>query len=127
MTQLTVFCPSCAKPATFSELVPFRAECDSCAADLHVCVACRFYDRFVEKQCREDAADPVAVKERRNLCEYFKPKGEGAVDDEAAKAKARLAALFGPSSSSSSAPSAPASSSASDDAKKKLEELFKKK
>lgn len=128
--QLTVFCPSCARPATFSELVPFRAECEACAADLHVCVSCRFYDRFVENQCREDAADPVAVKDRRNLCEYWKPKDGAGVDDEAAKAKAKLAALFGaaPTPTAATPPAAaPPSSSASDDAKKKLEELFKKK
>ena len=123
MAQLTVFCPSCNTAATFVDLVPFRAECESCAADLHVCVACRFYDRFVESQCREDGAELVAVKDRRNLCEYFKAKDTGGVDDEAAKAKAKLAAMFGGAvPSSASAPS-----SASDEAKRKLEDLFKKK
>lgn len=124
--ELTVLCPSCSKAASFADLVPFRAECDACAADLHVCTACRFYDRFVENQCREDQAEPPGVKDRRNLCEYFKPRAEGGVDDEAAKAKAKLAAMFGAPKPSAAVPAA-SGSSAADDAKRKLEELFKKK
>lgn len=122
--DITVLCHACQKPATFRDFVPFRADCESCSADLHVCLACKHHDRYVENQCREDQADPVAVKDRRNLCEYFKPIAEGTADDEAARAKAKLAALFG------GAPAAPASSSApsaADEAKRKLEELFKKK
>jgi hypothetical protein len=131
--NIQVHCPSCNKAHAFSDLVPFRAECEACSADLHVCLSCRFYDRYVENQCREDQADPVATKDRRNLCEYWKPVAIGAVDDAAAAAKAKLAALFGgapasPSSStpSSSTPSTPSTPSPQDEAKRKLEALFKK-
>lgn len=99
MARLEVSCPSCKKVHAFSDLVPFRAECDQCSADLHVCIACRFYDRYVENECREDSADPVSKKDRANLCEYFKPLALG---DKSA-------------------------TSAVDEAKRKLEELFKKK
>ena len=126
--SLDVICFSCSKVHVFSDIVPFRADCDACSADLHVCLNCRDYDRHVENQCREDQADPVAVKDRRNLCEYFKPKAAPSnTDDGAATAKARLAALFGdkpaspPVSSSASAPTA------ADEARRKLDELFKKK
>ena len=130
--DVAVTCPSCGRTQSFADLVPFRAECEACAADLHTCATCRFHDRHVENECREDQADPVAKKDRRNLCEYWKPKQQGAVDDAAAAAKAKLAALFGgapstsaPSSPSTSAPSS--STSAADEAKRKLDELFKKK
>lgn len=137
MSVIEVRCPSCKTEARFEGMVPFRAECEKCSADLHVCVTCRFYDRYVENECREDQADPVANKDRRNLCEYWRPVEIGdAVDDEAARAKAKLAAAFGlkapsatPSSSSSASSSSSSSSgtSAADEAKRKLEELFKKK
>jgi hypothetical protein len=124
-----VHCHGCGREHHFADVVPFRAECEACAAELHACAGCRFYDRYVENQCREDAADPVAVKDRRNLCEYWKPKAAGAVDDEAARAKAKLAALFGgpaPAASPAPAPSASSSNDAAAEAKRKLEALFKK-
>jgi hypothetical protein len=126
---IVVHCHSCGRAHDFTDVVSFRAECEACAADLHVCLGCRFYDRSVENQCREDAADPVGVKDRRNLCEYWKPRSVVAVDDEAAAAKAKLAALFGGAAPSPMAPSTPMSSSSSDaaaEAKRKLEALFKK-
>ena len=131
MALVHVTCHSCKKVHAFDGMVPFRAECDACSADLHVCITCRFYDRFVENECREPQAEPVAVKDRRNLCEYWRAKEDAGADDDTARAKAKLNALFGgaapaktpdsPSSSSSS------STSAADEAKRKLEALFKKK
>ncbi len=138
--DLAVVCPSCARTLTFPDLLPFRAECESCAADLHVCVTCKFHDRYVENECRETQAEYVSTKDRRNLCEYWKPR---AVDDDAtdpaAEAKRKLAALFGdktpsaqpvPSGSSGSSATTPSSSdvelSPAEEAKRKLEALFKK-
>ncbi|MDP2344659.1 MAG: hypothetical protein Q8O67_27165 [Deltaproteobacteria bacterium] len=127
---IVVICHSCQKQHSFSDIVTFRAECDACSSDLHVCLNCKFYDRYVENQCREDQADPVANKDRRNLCEYFKPLGVDAGDDEATKAKAKLAALFGGTQGGTPTSSPAVSSSAADpaaEAKRKLEELFRKK
>jgi hypothetical protein len=126
---LEVLCPACARVHTFDGRVSFRAECEACAADLHVCLACRFYDRHVENDCREPTAEPVSVKDRRNLCELFEPRGRVTVDDTAI-ARAKLDALFGGKpAASTTAPTAPVTSStrAVDDAKAKLEALFKKK
>lgn len=123
--QHTISCPSCGTKHGFDGTLSFREECERCAADLHVCLTCRFYDPYVENECRETEAEYVAAKDRRNLCEYWKPRGEAEEDapSEADEAKAKLAALFG-----EKLPAAPASSpSAADEAKRKLEELFKKK
>ena len=130
MARIEVACPACARVHSFADLVPFRAECEGCTADLHVCIACRFHDRYVENECREDAAEPVAKKDRANLCEYWKPRAITAdVEDPAAAAQAKLAALFGGGASAAKPPiAAPASApSAAEDAKRKLDELFKKK
>ena len=131
MTVLVVTCPSCSRAASFDQLVPFRAACDGCTADLHVCIACTFYDRYVENECREPTAEYVSVKDRRNLCEEFKPRsGAAGEDDAVTAAKAKLAALFGDkptAASSSGSASEPAKLSAADEAKAKLEALFRKK
>ena len=94
MALITVTCPSCQKVHSFDGMVPFRSECDKCSADLHVCITCKHHDRYAENECREDQADPVAVKDRRNLCEYWKPKAVGGASDDVAIAKAKLEALF---------------------------------
>ena len=132
--DIVVTCPACGRDHSYNGVVPFRAACDACTADLHACVTCRFHDRYVDNECREDQADPVAKKDRSNLCEYWKPRSAagGGDDDSAAKAKAKLAALFGGAVVPGPAPSGlmpPSTSavSAADEAKRKLEELFRKK
>lgn len=83
--------------------LPFsrRDECPSCAAHLHVCRMCVFFDRSVPKQCREDDAEEVIEKERVNFCEWFKPAADAFDPVRArreAQAKSALAALFGEAS-----------------------------
>jgi hypothetical protein len=95
MALIQVTCPACKTSQSFDGMLPFRAECEKCSADLHVCLTCRFHDRYADNECREDQADPVANKDRRNLCEYWKPKeGASTEDDKVADAKAKLEALF---------------------------------
>lgn len=119
--QHTITCPSCSTKHTFDGALTFREECERCAADLHVCLTCRFYDRYVENECRETEAEYVSQKDRRNLCEYYKPReqadGQGGEVDAA---RAKLDALFGGGAKT-------ASTSSPDDAKRRLENLFKKK
>jgi hypothetical protein len=80
--------------------LPFsrQDECPSCAAHLHVCRMCEYFDAAVPKQCLEDDAEEVSEKERANFCEWFKPAAD-AFDPvragKAAKAQAALVALFG--------------------------------
>lgn len=75
-----------------------RDQCPDCSADLHVCKMCRFFDRTVPRQCREDGAEDVTEKERPNFCDWFKPTA-GAFDpagkSEGDAARAALADLFG--------------------------------
>lgn len=47
------------------------ASCDSCRADLHVCLNCRHYDKASYNECREPQADRVLDKDRSNFCDYF--------------------------------------------------------
>ena len=92
--MLCAFC----KTKASEESIGFRDECPKCGGDLHICRNCRFYAPHAANQCREPAIpEPVRDKERRNLCEYFKPAGADRVDQgEAASAETRrqLEALF---------------------------------
>ncbi len=120
--RIEVACPSCRRGQAFADFVPFRADCEACGADLHVCLGCSFHDRYVENECREHEADPIAQKDRRNLCEYFRPlPANTASADPSALAKAKLAALFGAPPLAATPGDDPVA-----DAKRKLEALFQK-
>ena len=76
----------------------FRAECDACGSDLHVCLNCAHHDVAAYNECRESSAERVAERDRANRCDYFRPEaGERAAEAEDAreKAKSALDALFG--------------------------------
>lgn len=90
-------CAFCKTKVT-EESIGFRDECTRCGSDLHICLNCRFYDPHAANQCLEPAIpEAVKDKERRNLCEYFKPAPDG--KDEAGEsaeeaARRQLEALF---------------------------------
>jgi len=74
-------------------------ECRECRSQLHVCRMCLYYDPRVPKQCREEGAEEVRIKDRANFCDWFKPRpgafdAAGAAADQAARSAAE--ALFGP-------------------------------
>jgi len=75
------------------ERVGFRAECDRCGADLHVCRNCALHDPGAYNECREPNAEWVSDRERANRCDYFAP-GERPGGEAADAARARLDALF---------------------------------
>lgn len=87
-------CASCGSP-----LPPppwFRSdECPRCAASLHSCVHCGFYEPGAFNSCREPQAERVVDKERANFCDCFSARGSAAsgVDGKEAAKKA-LEALF---------------------------------
>lgn len=141
MTLEHILCPECNRAHPFDGDLSFREECDSCSHDLHVCITCRFFDRYVENQCRENTAEPVAQKDRRNLCEYWRPLSEKKDDHLASEtARSKLDALFvGRNKETEAAPALPdvaankevlakgaTEPSSVDDARAKLDALFKK-
>ncbi len=50
-----------------------RDACPKCAADLHCCRQCRFYDPGKHNECSETQAEWVRYKEDNNYCDYFQP------------------------------------------------------
>jgi hypothetical protein len=90
-------CTFCKTPVV-EEKIGFRDECPRCTGDLHICLNCRFYNQHASRQCREPAIpESVRDKERRNLCEYFKPAAPGqeeAGESASEIARRKLEALF---------------------------------
>ena len=97
MNEASLNCWHCGESLTGIPL-PFgrREECPKCAASLHVCRLCEFYDKGTSKDCREPVADEVSDKEAANFCDYFRPRGglSGSEHHSAAESRAKLAALF---------------------------------
>lgn len=63
---------------------------------------CSHYDRTRPRQCREDDAEEVRIKDRANFCDYFKPSPTAFDPVEAAREQAArdaADALFGPGKS----------------------------
>jgi hypothetical protein len=74
--------------------------CPACSEAVHCCRMCRQYAPGRPGACAEDRADPPVDKATANFCDFFAP-GSGSPgsgqDDAAARARAKLNALFGDS------------------------------
>jgi hypothetical protein len=80
--------------------ISFRAVCESCGTGLHCCKNCKFFDEYAHNKCRIPGTEMVQDRELNNYCDEFEFAIKKA-DPFAAKRQ--------------------------DDAKKKLDDLFKKK
>lgn len=91
---------------------------------------CRKLDSRYIGRCSDDRTDPPEDKGRANFCEYFSPSASAysAADAaEAARAKARLDALFGGDDEDAGAEAedpAPEVDSETERARQELEKLF---
>jgi hypothetical protein len=100
-----MFCYSCGAEIKLASRRPNRGDtCLKCAAYLHCCLNCRFYDEKAHHQCREPQAEFVQDKALGNFCDYFEAPALPDKNLNANKPADRAA-----------------------EARKKLEELFKKK
>ena len=64
-------CFSCGEGVTVSGRVGRTESCSHCGADLHCCRNCEFYDPVAYNECRETQAERVVEKERSNFCDFF--------------------------------------------------------
>jgi hypothetical protein len=141
-------CWKCRQPLTLEGRVGRQDLCPHCLAALHACRNCTFWDTGAHNQCREPQAAYVPDREGGNFCDYF-VFAEAAEENDPAAARARLEAAFASLSAKgkkvvtppsndprarierafggSGAPSAPRTAQSPNDARKKLDDLFKKK
>jgi hypothetical protein len=104
-----------------------RDECPQCRAPLHACRNCAAYDEAMRHGCREPNAEPPRDKDAANFCDFFVMKHGPMADreeDQSAKARSALAALFGGKPKEQAAGGQPEDPAAR--AKAALEALFKK-
>ena len=71
MSSTNLRCFFCSKVLSLKGPVSLREECPHCDGDLHICKNCRFYDEGYYNECREERAERVSEREKRNFCDYF--------------------------------------------------------
>lgn len=92
-----MFCYSCRAEIKVLGRAGRGDTCPKCAAYLHCCLNCRFYDEKAHHQCREPQAEFVQDKAIGNFCDYFESSAQptaGKSADRAAEAKKKLEELF---------------------------------
>jgi hypothetical protein len=65
-------CYSCS--ATLLSDVDFRGNCPKCGAELHCCKQCAHFEPSTRFQCLKPVPVRIAVKDKTNTCELFKPR-----------------------------------------------------
>ena len=76
------------------ERVGVRDVCVRCTTYLHCCRNCTFYAPGLHHDCREPNAEAVADKAAGNFCDYFRAIAPGALRAPASDARRRLDELF---------------------------------
>ncbi len=68
-------CPNCsALIETMDESIAFTDQCKKCAADLHSCKNCRYFDPAARFECQKPIEARIAKKNDRNMCLQFAAK-----------------------------------------------------
>jgi hypothetical protein len=91
-----MFCYQCGHDVQVDRKPLRNDTCPSCQAFLHSCRNCRFYDVKAYHECREPQAEWVQDKASGNYCEYFEASSSPAAtsNDRAAEARRKLDELF---------------------------------
>jgi len=64
-------CPNCGKNVAASGAVSPDTRCPHCAAPLHACRACQYFDSSARWECRAEITAPVTDKSKANACTSF--------------------------------------------------------
>jgi hypothetical protein len=98
---MAYYCHKCRNQIEFVIKVGIKVgrndTCVHCAADIHVCKNCRFYNPSLHNQCRIPEADFIRDREAANFCPHFDILDRDAApeqDDSVTKARAKLDNLF---------------------------------
>jgi rRNA maturation protein Nop10 len=69
-------CWSCHSILEFDPPLSRGESCHKCGWDVKVCKNCRFYDANAYRECREEQAERVYDKDKRNFCSWFEGNGK---------------------------------------------------
>ena len=64
-------CHKCGGLLEFEVKMQRTDVCPHCAADLHCCKNCEYWEPGAHNQCRENIAEYVPDRERTNYCTFF--------------------------------------------------------
>ncbi len=118
-------CYKCQEELVFETKIGRLDTCPNCAAYLHSCRNCRFWNPSAHNQCDENQGEFIRDREASNFCGFFQFRIVG--EDNSAErnaAKSKLEALFGKAPDKPGLPAA--AQSPEDAARARLEALFKK-
>ena len=82
MAESKTVCFSCHTEHAFFERIGRKDDCDSCGADLHVCLNCQHHDVSSYNECRETSADRIVEKDRSNFCDFFTARSGALTGDD---------------------------------------------
>lgn len=102
----------------------FQAACPKCAAALHCCKQCSYFDSSTRFQCSKPIPVRIAHKDERNDCELFKTRVTVARDSGAHAPPANAAAR--PAAAAPMPSAAPLAPKTAVEARAAFDNLFKK-
>jgi len=92
-------CPKCGAEWEIKGPVGFREECPECAAFMHTCTSCVYYEPAT-RSCSIATTDPVPDRQSVNFCEEFEfNTGEAPAGGKSAAPKAASPKAAAPSRS----------------------------
>lgn len=60
--------------ASLSSSIRFDTQCAKCAADLHSCAQCTWFDTSRTRECAQPIPKRVSPKDARNSCTFFEAR-----------------------------------------------------
>lgn len=95
VSSTTYYCHKCKNGFDIEVKMGRRDECPHCAADLHVCKNCKYWDPSSHNECKEHISEYIPDREKANFCGMFTYReGPYANEPDLMSAKAKLDALF---------------------------------
>ena len=94
MEERKPLCHACGSLVDLEVKIGRRDTCETCIADLHCCMNCRFYDVNADL-CRENIMAYIKYRAQSNFCAAFEFKLTGPDQSDVVNdAKAKLSELF---------------------------------
>lgn len=77
---MSIICYNCNKELKLElgQKVSYTETCEFCDEDVKVCKNCKHYCLNAYNECKENQAERVVDKTRRNYCDYFFLQGSSA-------------------------------------------------
>lgn len=98
-----IICFHCNKELSLNagQKVSYSETCDFCNEDVRVCKNCKHYSPGAYNECKENQAERVVDKTRRNYCDFFSLIGKSGNSEAPSKEDifAKMDAIFKKSTS----------------------------